>query len=416
MGLTRIAIISVHASPLASLGGKKTGGMNVYVREVARELAARGITVDVFTRRVSHQQPYIDQSLGGNINVVHVKSGPIAVLDPDDIYPYLSEFAASVIAYTTKFNIAYPIVYSHYWLSGWVGNKLKEVWGIPFIQMFHTLGEMKKRIGAGDTSLPDERIANETRIVQWADGIVAATEAEQSQLLWLYRADRRKIIIIPPGVDSQQFAPTPQKDARKSLGFDAEKSLFLFVGRIEPLKAVDTIIEAIDIIKTGCVELLSVMQLAIIGGNPGDPADKELAHLRQTVTELGLDDVILFLGAKDHQTLPIYYAAATAVILPSDYESFGMVALEAMAVGTPVIASEVGGLAFLIKNGETGFHVPVRDPRSLAKRMLTLITEPDKRQMLGKNATLFAQQYQWSIITDRLLAAFDAIMHKRLPS
>jgi D-inositol-3-phosphate glycosyltransferase len=409
--IKRLAIICVHASPLAMLGGKKAGGMNVYVREIAQEFASRGIIVDIFTRRTSETQPYIDQTLGTNVNVVHVKSGPIAPLDPDDVYPYLSEFSASIIAYATKYQVEYPIVYSHYWLSGWVANKLKEVWGMPFIQMFHTLGEMKNRIGAGDVArLPNLRIAEEMRIVAWADMIVAATEAENYQLLWLYRADRRKIVIVPPGVDAEQFYPISHTNAQVKLGFDKEKRLFLFVGRIEPLKAVDTIIEAVSLIKRECQPLAPLLQVAIVGGDPNDMTDQEMVRLKAFVEAQDVADIVQFLGAREHHLLPEYYAAATALIMPSDYESFGMVALEAMAVGTPVIATEVGGLAFLVKDGETGFHIPSRDPRSLAKRMLFFVTQPEQRQLLSKNAVILAQQYRWSLIADRLLSTFEMIL------
>jgi D-inositol-3-phosphate glycosyltransferase len=302
-------------------------------------------------------------------------------------------------------------VYSHYWLSGWVANKLKEVWGMPFIQMFHTLGEMKNRIGAGDVArLPNLRIAEEMRIVAWADMIVAATEAENYQLLWLYRADRRKIVIVPPGVDAEQFYPISHTNAQVKLGFDKEKRLFLFVGRIEPLKAVDTIIEAVSLIKRECQPLAPLLQVAIVGGDPNDMTDQEMVRLKAFVEAQDVADIVQFLGAREHHLLPEYYAAATALIMPSDYESFGMVALEAMAVGTPVIATEVGGLAFLVKDGETGFHIPSRDPRSLAKRMLFFVTQPEQRQLLSKNAVILAQQYRWSLIADRLLSTFEMIL------
>lgn len=408
--IKRIAIICVHASPLATFGGKKAGGMNIYVREIAQEFASRGIIVDIFTRKTSESQPYIDQTLGTNVNVVHVKAGPIAPLDPDDVYPYLSEFSASVIAYTTKYQVVYPLIYSHYWLSGWVANKLKEVWGTPFIQMFHTLGEMKNRITSGAPRLPDLRIAEEMRIVAWADMIIAATEAEHYQLLWLYRADRRKIVIVPPGVDAQQFYPISHTNAQVKLGFDKDKRLFLFVGRIEPLKAVDTIIEAVSLIKRECPPLAPLFQVAIVGGDPNDNNDQEMVRLKAFVDKHDVGDIVQFLGAREHHLLPEYYAAATALIMPSDYESFGMVALEAMAVGTPVIATEVGGLAFLVKDGETGFHIPSRDPRSLAKRMMFFVTQPEKRQILSKNSVILAQQYRWSLIGDRLLSTFETIL------
>lgn len=409
MPLERIAILSVHTSPLAPLGGKKTGGMNVYVRELARELARSGIEVDVYTRRSSPDLSEIDMSLGNGARVIHVNSGPAQTLNPEDIYPYLSQFAAGVIAFSTKHNIKYDLVYSHYWLSGWVANKLKEVWNTPIVHMFHTLGHMKNRIGTGRSMLPDLRITIETQIVDWADRIIAATPAEQAQLLWLYRADRRKIDIVPPGVDSERFTPIPRDEARARLDIKADQKLMLFVGRIEPLKAVDTIIEAIDIIRAESPHLTDNLTFAIIGGDPDNPADTELSRLRRLSKSLNLNDVVDFLGAKDHKLLPYFYSAAEAVIMPSDYESFGMVALEAMSSGTPVIASEVGGLAFLVRDGETGFLVPVRDPRALASRIQTLLENPQKQREMGENAVALAQKYGWSHIKDRLLNIFQEL-------
>ncbi len=414
MTIQRIAMLTVHTSPLAAMGGKKTGGMNVYIREVAQEFARQGITVDIFTRRVAPVQEYIDYGLGDGIRVININAGPAAVLAPNDVYPHVSQFTAGVIAFATRQNIQYRIIYSHYWLSGWVAKKLKEVWGTPFIQMFHTLGQMKQRIGSGSTSLPDVRVVTETQIVHWASRIIAATPAEHAQLLWLYRADRRKISIIPPGVDQAKFTPMSQRKARQILGLRQDCHLFLFVGRIEPLKAVDTIIEALSILRAERRDLLKGVCFAIIGGDPNDPSDNELMRLRHMVDELQLTQTVDFLGAKDHQLLPIYYAASTAVIVPSDYESFGMVALESMATGTPVIASEVGGLAYLVKDRETGFHIPVRDPDALARCMQALIQEPKIQKLLSQNAAAFARRYSWRNIADQLVAEMETVLDERL--
>ncbi|NJL57058.1 glycosyltransferase family 1 protein [bacterium] len=219
MTTTRIAMLCVHTSPLAPLGGKKTGGMNVYVRELARELGGRGVLVDVYTRRSDPKQPDVDYSLGENVRVIHVLAGPPQLLDPAEVYAYVSQFAAGVIAFTTRQPVRYDVVYSHYWLSGWVANKLKEVWNTPFVQMFHTLGHMKNRIDSHKPMLPDVRITTETQLVQWADRIIAATPAEHAQLLWLYRADRRKISIVPPGVDPTQFRPIPHGTGQSAIGY-----------------------------------------------------------------------------------------------------------------------------------------------------------------------------------------------------
>lgn len=413
MSLKHIAMMCVHTSPLAPLGGKKTGGMNVYVRELARELGSRGLTVDVYTRRSDPKLPDVDYSLGANVRVIHVMAGPPQPLDPSEVYPYLSQFAAGVIAFTTRQPIQYDVIYSHYWLSGWVANKLKEVWNTPTVQMFHTLGHMKNRIDSQKPHLPDTRITVETQIVQWADRIIAATPAEHAQLLWLYRADRRKIAIIPPGVDPDQFRPIPQADAKARLGLDDAKQLLLFVGRIEPLKAVDTILKAVDHLRRTQRDVLEHAAFAIIGGDPENPADKELTRLRALRDELMLHDQVDFLGAKDHGLLPYYYAAATAVIVPSDYESFGMVALEAMASGTPVIASEVGGLAFLVKDEKTGYLVPVREPAALAESIAMLLRDPQKRAELGHNAAELARRYTWATIADQLTTVFEEVTGRR---
>lgn len=415
MLIKRIALLSVHTSPLAPLGGKKTGGMNVYVREFARELGKRGVEIDIFTRRADTLTPEVDTSLGVNVRVISVPCGAEQFLSPDEVYEHLSEFTAGVIAYTTKTQRQYNLIYSHYWLSGWVANKLDEVWNIPIVHMFHTLGQMKNRIGSTPVPMmiPDVRISTETKIMQWADRLIAATPAEVAQLLWLYRADRRKIDIVPPGVDSEHFQPIPKKDAKRYLNIPASKNLFVFVGRIEPLKGVDSIIKAVDIICSEMPAYADNLSVAVIGGNPRNPDEAELTRLQELTHSLDLQHVIKFLGAKDHKWLPYYYGAADAVIVPSDYESFGMVALEAMASGTPVIASDVGGLAYLVRDKETGFRVPARNPESLAEAIISIMTDCQRQAMLGENATKFAQHYSWTSIVDQLLPIFESLINGR---
>lgn len=412
MSIKRVAVLSVHTSPLASLGGNKTGGMNVYVREMARELGRRGVQVDIFTRRADAYSPEIDSSLGDNVRVVQVACGPETYLEPVSVYPHIQQFSAGVIAFTTKHEMVYDIVYSHYWLSGLVAEKLKEVWGTPFVQMFHTLGHMKNRISSDynhmQMQMPDVRAINETKIVGWAERVIAATPAEHAQLLWLYRTDRRKIRIIPPGVDACRFTPQDQALAREKLDIPVDHRVLLFVGRIEPLKAVDTILEAVHIIHTNHPESLEKTRIAIIGGTPDNP---ELQRLKALAEKLNVDHLVDFLGAKDQHLLPIYYAAATAVLMPSDYESFGMVALEAMAVGTPVIASNVGGLAFLVKDDETGYLVPVREPQKLADRINHLLNDTETQRRLGRNAAMLAQEYSWRVIVDKLLTVFEDVIN-----
>jgi D-inositol-3-phosphate glycosyltransferase len=257
--------------------------------------------------------------------------------------------------------------------------------------------------------IADERTSVETQIVEWADRVIAATPAEESQLVWLYGARQEKIVVVPPGVNTERFRPIPQAQAKAALGISPESNLLLFVGRIEPLKAVDVILEAIALLKNNAKSLLANTHFAIIGGDPDNPGDSELSRLIRLSWELDLSHIVTFLGAKAQSLLPNYYAAATAVIMPSDYESFGMVALEAMASGAPVIGTQVGGLAHLVRNGETGFLVPVRNSAALAERMAILLADPNKRDELGANAAKVAQEYRWSKIVDQLVAVLDEV-------
>ena len=415
MTIKRIAVLSVHTSPLAPMGGVKTGGMNVYVRELSRELGKQGLNVDIFTRRSSALEPTVDRSIGENARVVYLDAGPPQPLLPEEQFEHLSEFTANLMSFAALHNLRYDIVYSHYWLSGWVAAKLKEAWGIGFAHMFHTLGHMKKRIEVNSYYRPDRRITAEMNILQWADRIVAATPAEQAQLRWLYRAGRRQIVVIPPGVNTERFTNMISRErARETLGVSHDGNLLLFVGRIEPLKAIDTILEALHVLRDRAPSLLRELRFMIVGGDPQSIHDQEMRRLQALSVELGIDQLVSFVGAKEQAELPLFYAAATAVIMPSDYESFGMVALEAMSSGTPVIASQVGGLQFLVRDQETGFHVPARESISLAECIMELLAAPSRIEDMGAAASRIAREYAWSRIAERLLEAFEELACQKL--
>ena len=414
MPIQRIALISVHTSPLAAMGGAKTGGMNVYIRELSRELGRQGIRVDIFTRLAFPLKSRIDASIGENVRVIYLAAGPPQPISPDEQYEHLSDFTANLMAFSTLENLRYDIVYSHYWLSGWVAVKLKEAWGIRFAHMFHTLGHMKKRIEVKDYQ-PDRRIMTEMSVLQWADRIIAATPAEQAQLRWLYRAGRRQIVVIPPGVNNERFSQALSSEAaREQLGFTLASNLLLFVGRIEPLKAVDTILEALHVLREKAPSLLRNLHFMIVGGDPIDGRDQEMKRLQELSVKLGIDQLVSFVGAKEQAELPLYYAAAAAVIMPSDYESFGMVALEAMSSGTPVIASQVGGLQFLVRDQETGFQFPAREPITLAECIIELLTDTSRTKDMGIAASRIAQEYAWSGIAQRLIEVFADVACQKL--
>ncbi|MFQ5420122.1 MAG: glycosyltransferase [Anaerolineae bacterium] len=406
--IRRLAVLSVHTCPLAMLGGKKTGGMNVYVRDFSIELSRRGIQVDVFTRSQDDCVPRVVHDLGENGRVIHIPAGPEKPIPVPNITQYLDEFVQGVLDFAQSENIQYDLIHSHYWLSGLVAEKLRDAWGIPFIHMFHTLGRMKNRIAQDDSQrAAPARIEGEKHVITIADRLIAATPAEEAQLNWLYGADKNKIVTIPPGVDLERFHPQPQPVAKEEVGIPANHQNILFAGRIEPLKGIDTLLCAIALIQKRRPEAVAKVCVAIIGGDPwADTPDAEMARLQQLRADLDIHNLVTFLGAKDQHVLPHYYAAAEMVVMPSHYESFGMVALEAMAMGTPVIASEVGGLAFLVQDGVNGYHVPSRDPEALAERIYELLTNRECRMQLAANAQDIARQYAWPRIADRMLRVY----------
>lgn len=411
--IRRIAMLSVHACPLALMGGKKTGGMNVYVRDFCRALSATGIAVDVYTRSQDDCQPMIKRELGPGGRVIHIAAGPERPIPVADIPPHLDEFADNVIRFAAEEGITYDLIHSHYWLSGLVAEKLCQTWGpLPIVHMFHTLGHMKNLIATDDHErAPQIRLEGEAHVAQIADRLIAATPAEKGQLQQYLGADAAKIAIVPPGVDVNRFHALDRSEAKSRLGFPCGEHTVLFAGRIEPLKGIDTLLRAMSILQARHPQAVAKTTVAIIGGDPwADTLDAEMARLQELRTELGIHDLVTFLGAKDQDVLPSYYAVADMVVMPSHYESFGMVALEAMATGTPVIASEVGGLAHLIQHNINGFHVPSHDPEALAARILQLLEDATLRQRLGQNAAAYAQQYAWQHIVQCMLNVYTGVM------
>ena len=413
----RIAMLSFHTCPLATLGGKDTGGMNVYVRDLTRELGRQDFHVDVFTRSQDEHQPHVKEDLGYGNRVIHIPAGPEVPLPKEILHGHVPEFVGGVREFARAKGERYDLIHSHYWLSGVAARSLRVAWGAPFVQMFHTLGHMKNRVAQHPYEREsDLRLRVETELLQDADRIIAATPVEEAQLQWLYRADVHKVTVIPPGVDLGLFYPRPRAEAKARLGVNPDLQLLLFVGRIEPLKGLETLLRAVALLRDRGVCECEKMCLSIIGGDPDETAAQknlEMERLKALREELGVADLVTFLGQQDQDALPDYYAAAEAVIMPSHYESFGMVALEAMACGTPVIAAEVGGLAVLVRDGETGFHVPDRDPEALADRMCQILTDPLLRRELGEQAAAYAQGYTWPLIAEKIIRLYEAVLQER---
>jgi D-inositol-3-phosphate glycosyltransferase len=412
MSNLRIAMLSVHTCPLATLGGKETGGMNVYVRDLSRELASRGHLVDVYTRSQDSSLPHISNRLGHGARVIHIPAGPEHPYNKHLVYDHLPEFVGGVLAQAKTDAIQYDVLHSHYWLSGAVARELRQSWSAPIVHMFHTLGEMKNAVA----QRPEERetahrIAVERDIVRFADTLVAATPVEEEQLVRLYEADPGRIRVIPPGVDTERFHPIPQALAKDNISLCPDCCIILFVGRIEPLKGIDSLIRAIAQVVAKLPELRERLRVPIIGGALDRiHEDDEMVRLQELREEMGIGDVVTFIGAKDQDLLQYYYSAAQMVVMPSDYESFGMVALEAMACGTPVIASDVGGLSYLVKHGRTGYRVPARDSQALAAKITRLLTDEGLRRRIGQRAACWAESYAWPRIADRIEVLYTQVM------
>jgi D-inositol-3-phosphate glycosyltransferase len=410
----RIAMISYHTCPLATLGGKDTGGMNVYVRDLTRELGRRGIGVDVFTRSQDEHVPHVLHDLGYGNRIVHVPAGPETPMAKDRLAEYLPTFIDYIVDFSSAKHIRYDILHSHYWLSGLAALELRTNWGLPVIHMFHTLAVMKNRVARnGEEAGSNLRLDAERRLLRQADRIVAATQAELAQFQWLYHADTRRVAVIPPGVDTGHFYPIPADEAREFAGVPQDKRMLLFVGRVEPLKGIDSLLQAIALLRAQDAALGDQLCLAVIGGEPEDGEvheDDEMSRLQELRRDLEIEDMVTFLGRRAQDSLPYYYSAAEAVVVPSHYESFGLVALEAMACGTPVVASETGGLAFLVRDGETGFHVPTGDPQALADRLRQLLHDELLRERLGRQAAEYARRYAWPLVADQIIDLYQGVL------
>ena len=410
-------MLSVHACPLAKLGGRDSGGMNVYVREVARELARRGDRVDVFTRWREPDDPQI-QELGPGASVIHIPSGPVRYIPKIEVYERIGQFTASILEYVEHNGLKYDLVHSHYWLSAVVARELASRWDVPTVHMAHTLGLVKREVADEDPDAEsDIRVEIERRAVRRSDGLVAASEIEASELLRLYDADPAKLSIVPCGVDTDVFRPIRQVDAREALGRDQCERLMLFVGRIEQIKGIDVLLDALGLLFKGRPDLRGDVCLVVVGGalDPGDdaPETEKIQELRRLVHEHRMEDSVDFIGSIDQPRLALWYSAADLCAVPSLTESFGLVALEAMACGTPVVATRVGGLQTVVEDGESGLLVPPGDHAALAEAIEQLLMDHRLRTHLAHGARDRAEHFTWQRVGDGIEALYDRVLAAR---
>jgi len=397
--MNRLAVLSFHGCPVARLGEKDTGGMNVYVLQLARELARRGISVDVFTRSHDPDDPMIVE-LEAGARVVHLNAGPHEAAK-QDLFDYIPAFLSELFSFQRSEGTRYDLVHSHYWLSGRVGIPLSRMWEVPHMTTFHTLAKTKLRARAGERESP-QRIATESLIMRHVDGMIVSTEEEKHDLARLYGARTCKINVVPAGVDLELFKPTDQQEARQVLGI-RENQVILYVGRIEPLKGIEILLRAATLL-----ERTSDTRVLIVGGSPGN--DAELDRLKAFAVQLDIADQVTFTGAVRQTELPRYYGAADIFVLPSHSESFGLAALEAMACGRPVIVSRVGGLKTFVDSGKSGYLVPWHCPEAFAQRLETLLANPALKDTMGEAARAKALQMGWGHVADRTLESYSGLL------
>jgi D-inositol-3-phosphate glycosyltransferase len=372
--------------------------------------------VDVVTRSQDEHVPHVVHDLGYGNRVFHIPAGPELPAPKQELAEYIPDFSKAVIDLVAEKDLHYDLIHSHYWMSGIAGIPLQAAWDVPMVHMFHTLGLMKNRIAREGEFEGDYRIRGEREVLRNADRVIAATVAELAQLQWLYEVQTDNVSVVPPGVDLSKFYPIPDEDAHEYLNVPICQRMLLFVGRIEPLKGVDTLIRSLAVMRDlGTLDKHEVC-LSIIGGD-ASVSEEEMSHemgrLLDLREELDMEQVITFLGKRAQDTLPYYYSAADVVVVPSHYESFGMVALEAMACGTPVVASRIGGLAYLIQDGETGFHVRDQEPVELAARLTEILDNEQLHQRMGENAVAYAQGYSWEEIANQITQVYKEILETR---
>jgi D-inositol-3-phosphate glycosyltransferase len=404
-------VLSVHTSPLEQPGTGDAGGMNVYITHTAVEMARRGISVEVFTRATSSEQPPVAE-LAPGVLVRHIPAGPFEPLGRDELPAQLCSFTSGVLRAEAFHEPGYyDLIHSHYWLSGQVGWLVRDRWGVPLVHTAHTLAKVKNAaLAEGDTPEPRTRVFGEEQVVAEADCLVANTPVEARQLVGLYGADPHAVHTVEPGVDLDRFRPGSRHGARRTLGLAQDAIVLAFAGRIQPLKAPDVLLHAAARLLEREPELRDRLVVLVVGGPSGTGLEQPQA-LRELAVGLGIQEQTRFLPPQSGETLAEVYRAADVVAVPSYNESFGLVALEAQACGTPVVAAEVGGLPVAVAHGVSGLLVPSHDAQDWAGALASVALRPDRRAELGGNAVQHARRFSWERTTDALLDTYAAAAH-----
>ena len=403
----RVAVLAVHTSPIDQPGTGDSGGMNVYIRSVTERLAGQGVEVDVFTRcrgGATHEV----REIAPGIRVVSAKGGPCHPIPKSAVQRYLPEFLGGVLRVAKENGNAYDLIHGHYWLSGWVGRAAKEYLGAPLVSSFHTLGKVKNySLARGESPEPVERLLSEEATILASDVILAPTPQEAGQLVGLYRADPDRIRVVPPGVDHSIFVPRDRAEARARLHLSGLR-LALFVGRLQPHKGPDIAIRTLaEVVARGGDDAQDLV-LAIVGGPSGEHAGGEVARLMELAGALGVSDRVMLFPPQSHERLADFYSAADVVLVPSRSESFGLVALEAQACGTPVVGAAVGGLRTAVRGG--GLLVEGHDPADHAEAVLRILGDPAFAASLGEAGARGSQAFSWDATTTEVRSVYRELL------
>jgi len=374
--------------------------MSVYIVEIARELGKQGHLVDAYTRVHDPKDPQI-VNLGQNARLIHLRAGEVEQIHKLAVYSYLPDFARNLESFRKHNDLQYDLVFSHYWLSGWVGEYLQQRWHVPHITMFHTLGAVKNAIGIGEDE-PEVRIETERDVVRSCHHTIATTEKEKGELILHYGASPARISVIPCGVNLELFQPVDKEMAKQELGFGDDK-IILFVGRVEPLKGIEQLLKAIPYLQNS-----QGTKLVLIGGD--ENSQYEMERLQRLSRDLHIEDSVTFLGSIKQERLPSFYSAADVCVIPSYYESFGLVTLESLACGTPVVATDVGDFKSIIRQGETGYVVMDNAPNHLAEKIDLLLSKPGSDMKSALSIRESVTEFSWSNIAQHIIKQCQEVL------
>lgn len=409
--VSRIAVVAYHSSPLVEPGSGDSGGMTIYVRALADALSRLGVHTDVFTRANSPAREIVELSRG--VRVISIPAGPPTSLPKPELRHHIDEFVAGVRTFALGQRISYDLVHSHYWQSGLAGKQLAGTWGVPLVHSHHTLGKVKNRfLAPGDAAEPQTRLEGEAEVIDSADVLIASTDEEWSQLTCLYGASHDRLKTLHPGVDHAVFRPGDGAEARARLGLLQNQAVMLYAGRIQRLKGLELAIRATEQLTSA---LDRELVLLLVGGASGPGGEDEMARLEDLAEDLGIAANVRFVGARPHHHLPVFYRASDVVVMCSHSESFGLAALEAHACGTPVVGTAVGGLSYIVRDGESGFLVDTRDPAEFAGRLKTVLSDDDLRASFDGAAARSSMSFSWDKTARSMLELYECLIEESFP-